>query len=261
MAKLTSKEIWSLIVDSLDTILIFFLSIYTLYITISGQPVPENRISALTVAILASLAFSLFRDRFNGKKLEKSLSQIPISQNLSMRFRGDYKEIVRSLITNSKKSIWIIVRTGSIIYETKLELEDALKRGCKLKIVVCQSNNDDLIKIIELDSHHNQEKIKSMFKDGNNAFEYLQKKYPKLIERKIIGFTPPQLMYITDTNDNSGESNSTAFIIPFAFKSSARLAPSIKFKFNEDPTLFEYYFEQINRLWDYKEDDYSKKNI
>lgn len=251
MEKLTQKEIRKLIVDSLDIVLIFILSIYTLYITISGQSVPNTRISALTVSILASLAFSLLKDRFDRAKLENLIAQIPISQNLSMRFRGDYKEIVRNLIINSRQNIWIVVRTGSIIYETRFELEDALKRGCKVKIVVCESNNIDLKKIIELDSEHDQETIEGMFKNGEKGYQYLSAKYPDLINRKIIGFTPPQLMYITDAIVNNDNFNSTAFIIPFSFRSSVRLAPNILFTFNEDPKIFKYYLKQINDIWRY----------
>lgn len=258
MPKLKLKEIRKFILDSIEIIVIFPLTIYTVYIAVTGQTVPDNRISALTVAILAFLALSLLKDRFNRKKLEKSLTEIPIRQNLSMRFREiDYKEIVRNLVIESKKSIWMITRTGVIIDEIKFELEEALKKGHEIKIVVCDSKNDDLKKIIIRVCEQDEDTIESFFKRGEKGYEYLHDKYPDLIEKKIIGFTPPQLMYITDTNENNGDSNSTAFIIPFSFKSRVRSAPSLKFKFNEDPKLFEYYFKLINRLWEYQEDDCS----
>lgn len=296
MNKLISKGVRQNIRQGkdLDIVIPLFLGIFASVIAILGLPFSDNRlsalISALTLSILSFLALSLLNNRVDREKSENSMiqiesslaqteesiaqteasiaqtekyiAQIPTSQNLRMRFRGDYEETVRQLIINSNKSIWIIVRTGKIIYQRQSELKDALERGCTINLVICNSNNDSLKRIIEFESEHDQETIEGMFKEGERGYEYLCKQhhennYSGVIERKIIGFPPPQLMYITDFNGNNGNSNSTAFITPFVFDASVRLAPSILFTFNDDKELFRYYFKQINDIWKSQANDYN----
>ena len=244
---------WEFILALLCCFVTFFLSVFGGFLPKIAEHLPDI-INALTVTILGSLSFGLFNDR-KDRIIRRETTQKSTFKGLTVEPTEPYEEVVRDLLKNTKRSIWLILRTGSILHELKEEFNELLERKGEVYIVTCKSDDDNITSMIELDSDHTSRKIKDMFADGNEAYEELQKKHGNQIQRKILNVPPTHLIYISDPSDPNGR----AFVIPILFKVRTRKAPSTYFCSKDYQSLFKTYFSQTQEMWEEADDDKSSK--
>lgn len=233
---------------NLDYIFPLLLSILILPISALGLGLSESVINSLTLAVLASLSFSLLRDRIERKDELNRKLQV---RNNGMAIRDNYQDIVKGLIKSSKQSIWMLLRSGSIIYELRDLIRHSLAQGHSIKVVVCKRGNDDLIEMMMLESNRTKEEIKSMFSCADNQIEVLSEHYPEQFKCKYIDFVPSKLMYLIDPEEQKSNLEPDVYIIPVPYMQNARQAPSLLLSQSDNRGLFLYYFDEIKRIWEH----------
>ena len=206
----------------------------------------EIFVDGLISLILTSLAMALLKDRKNMKQLKLSIDNISKNSINTIDYQRDYRAEVRSLISDSKNNISILLRTASIISEQKDEFEDALKKGCTIRVLSCNKNDRKVIKSILLESASSIDEVENKFKSGYDAAMNLSKRYPGSFFIKYTEYMPSSLMYLIDCNDSQGK----GYIIPFSYKRSPRESPSIHVTYAHHGDILQYYNMQYDDLWD-----------
>ncbi|MDJ0600469.1 MAG: hypothetical protein QNJ37_16710 [Crocosphaera sp.] len=235
-------------------ILQIILRVVQIYFTITDK-INEP----LTLAILFSLSISLLNSRRTIQDLAEIIKKntCHFSDDVNIiDIRDDYQSTVKQFLQNtkSKSSLKLVLRTGKIIKDLDTEFEKILERGCKIDLIMCNRKNSNLIKEIGLYSEKNSTEIQinANFDLGEEEIKKLERNYSILINKKIVDFHPPELLYISDHDDCE---NGQTYVLPFSYNSSVREAPSILFKNSDNPKLFEYYSELFDRMWEDNKND------
>lgn len=166
--------------------------------------------------------------------------------------RSDFHREVQDIVSSSKKTIFCLLRTSSIIGEsaTMPFFMEALQRGCSIKIVLCGMQKE-LVKqmAFEMDKETGVDGVMKKFGVFLEGYKNLKQVGKSRLEIRTINYLPSTLKFISDADESTGK----GFIVPISFKRGVRKAPSIlAIKANQGDIL-EYYIQEFYRYWEASE--------
>ncbi|MGB3512627.1 MAG: hypothetical protein WBA93_26100 [Microcoleaceae cyanobacterium] len=96
--------------------------------------------------VLTFLALGILIDRKNTQKVSKLLESLTIKQNdiLAQRDKAFFYNYIFKSIRNAQEEICMLVRSGSTLKSFELEIQGAIRRNCKVRIILCARNQETI---------------------------------------------------------------------------------------------------------------------
>ena len=206
---------------------------------------------AATLIVLSLLSFGFLRDRVNATEdrevaedIKSHLERISPRSRQDLEIRDDFQGEVKHIVHSSEKELWCLLRTGSILYELKIDFQAALDKGCSMKVVVCR-NEPDLRSAIASQMSERVADVERKFGSGYDTmidFENSQKNAGQFSCRSV-DHVPSVLMFFSDPSGPDGQ----VFVVPVAYQTNVRRAPSLRLNRAEHKKIFDHYREEFER--------------
>jgi nucleoside-triphosphatase THEP1/uncharacterized membrane protein len=207
-----------------------------------------KKLIAVTLTILAMLAYSLVRDRVSRDALTKNLKEIMEANRLLPAERFFSKQTLElNVLSTAHQSAYLIQETGHLVTERYQDtLVRILQSAGIIKFVVClpsarptttlayrNENLDNPAAIVDrLNGFHNQ--IKSIKRAAGPAFRRLEVRYTPY----DVGFTLVLSNSVSPISDKNGLVRLAGFRVPYNrkldFGFDSRQSPSIVDHFNKE---------------------------
>ncbi len=208
---------------------------------------------ALTSGTLVLIAVALLKNRNEAEKTQTMLEHLAHSITASEKIviPDSYVPHVTEIINSANKNIALIFRTGSTLFAIIHLIESALKRGCTVRIIVCESDEATLQLLAFRDEHD------LLVEEVRGPLLQAQSRLLKLIKRsledtsaapvkaKTISYIPSIGITVSDVNDPNGK----AFAQIASFRSPAHHAPSIKISRSDDQAMFQFLADEFENYW------------
>lgn len=203
--------------------------------------------------VLTLLALGILIDRKNVQKVSKLLENIELknSEALAQRNKEFFYAYIFETINNAKQEICLLVRSGGTLKSISQELEEAINRGCQVRIILC-ARNQATIDTMAFRGHMTTDRdeiiseIEATIRKLKNLKEKIKKSKLNLLKVREIKYLPPVGLSISDPDLIDGK----LFALLVSFRSHSRSGPSILLDNRNSPDLFNYFKNQFNNYWD-----------
>lgn len=206
---------------------------------------------AATLIVLSLLSFGFLRDRVIAREdrevaedIKSHLERISPRSRQDLEIRDDFQGEVKHIVHSSEKELWCLLRTGSILYELKIDFQAALDRGCSMNVVVCR-NDPELRSAIASQMSERVADVERKFGSGYDTmseFEGYQNNAGRFSCRSV-DHVPSVLMFFSDPAGPDGQ----VFVVPVAYQTNVRRAPSLRLNRAEHKRIFDHYREEFER--------------
>jgi transcriptional regulator with XRE-family HTH domain len=166
-----------------------------------------------------------------------------------------YREKRRKVIAQTKKSLWIQLRVGYTLEESKNDIFNVMHRTkgeAEIRLLISSPTDRWTLKMIERRNYDRLSERNLIKQDIRKACADLLKlakdaKCKEKVHIMYLPYFPSTIYYISDAGTGHGQS----FTSTTNFREDPYLAPVVVAKEDEHPTLFAFYVEQYKLLWNY----------
>jgi len=210
-------------------------------------------IANITTGILALLAFSMLSNREEAAAIKATLRRleqavIPVEKIL---IKENTAKEFSEIISSANEELRFLVRSGNTLRAHYGEIEAAVKRGCRLKIVVCQSN-ETIVNLLAFRGYTMEDtaEVRAELQQSTARLVNLARRITVnpadgQIEIKTIPYIPSVTIYMCDPDSDNGK----VFAPVSTFRSPSVRAPGIWIDRLQDELLFDFLRHEFENYW------------
>ena len=240
------------IIQNLDMLLALTQGIIAFFVGVFGGSIEV--VLAITSGTLATLAFSLLRDRNKSEDMKAILERIgkdtALPEKVILIKTPDVPSIT-DIIESAKSELDLLFRSGTSLRVVFPQLQEAVERGCKIRVILCDQD-EAIIKLLAFKASgvNDPELVRAELKQNTarlSAFVNNLSNSPNQgkMQAKLIAYIPAVGICISDPADSNGK----VFAQIGTFRSHLQSAPAIKITRVQDQGMFEFFTAEFESFW------------
>lgn len=235
------------IFKNLDIYITILICLSLSILGITGK-VDDEIISASILAVLAILSYSLLSNRIENEDLKKNQSLLIDSTGIADKFLShgfNKNEIIENVKGSNEVFLLGLNFTQTILY-LKDEIEELLKRGGKIRIIIMKPNSAATSMAEFRNRRMKEPDVTSSIQNNIKILNILKKDIKNgEIELRVVNYLPPYTIYCFNPKNKYGKM--LVLLTSFKFPNDKR--PVFNLSNDMDNHWFNFFKNQFELLW------------
>lgn len=205
---------------------------------------------ALTSGTLVLIAVALLKNRNDAEKTQATLEKLARTSSTSEKVIIPESHVlhITEIVSGANKNVAMMFRAGSTLGAMIHLIEAALKRGCTVRIIVCDSD-DATLQLLAFRGEHNlkTDDIRGAVQQSHSRLLMLINRFSDNapLQARAIPYVPSIGITLSDVDSPNGQ----AFGQIASFRSPAHESPAIKLNRMDDEAMFQFLVTEFENYW------------